>query len=129
MITKRLYILITILFVVTVNASPIPPAPEVNVKSYVLLDFDSGMILASSNEDLTLPPASITKIMTAYIAFTELKEKNAKWFVHIFGGVSHAFTNPDADDEPNGLKYNRDAMHMSWKIMKNYFNRFLHKKL
>ena len=76
MITKRLYILITILFVVTVNASPIPPAPEVNVKSYVLLDFDSGMILASSNEDLTLPPASITKIMTAYIAFTELKEKN-----------------------------------------------------
>ena len=76
MITKRLSILITILFVATVNASPIPPAPEVNVKSYVLLDFDSGMILASSNEDLTLPPASITKIMTAYIAFTELKEKN-----------------------------------------------------
>ena len=76
MITKRLSILITVLFVATVNASPIPPAPEVNVKSYVLLDFDSGMILASSNEDLTLPPASITKIMTAYIAFTELKEKN-----------------------------------------------------
>ena len=76
MITKRLSILITILFVATVNASPIPPAPELNVKSYVLLDFDSGMILASSNEDLTLPPASITKIMTAYIAFTELKEKN-----------------------------------------------------
>tara|TARA_B100000965_G_scaffold369435_1_gene356804 strand:+ start:253 stop:1380 length:1128 start_codon:yes stop_codon:yes gene_type:complete len=76
MITKRLSILITILFVATVNASPIPPAPEVNVKSYVLLDFDSGMILASSNKDLTLPPASITKIMTAYIAFTELKEKN-----------------------------------------------------
>lgn len=60
---------------------------------------------------------------------TELKEKNAKWFVHIFGGVAHAFTNPDADDKPNGLKYDRDAMHMSWKIMKNYFNRFLHKKL
>ena len=43
--------------------------------------------------------------------------------------MAHAFTNPDADDEPNGLKYDRDAMHMSWKIMKNYFNRFLHKKL
>ena len=48
-----------------------------NVKSYVLMDFDSGMILASSNKgDLTLPPASITKMMTAYLAFTELKEKN-----------------------------------------------------
>ena len=57
-------------------SSPIPPAPNLNVKSYVLLDFDSNMILASSNGDLTLPPASITKIMTAYLAFTELKEKN-----------------------------------------------------
>ena len=57
-------------------ASPIPPAPNLNVKSYVLMDFNSGMILASSNKDLTLPPASITKMMTAYIAFTELNEKN-----------------------------------------------------
>lgn len=60
---------------------------------------------------------------------TELKEKNAKWFVHIFGGVAHAFTNPNANDDLNGLKYNRDAMHMSWKIMKNYFNRYIHEKL
>ncbi|MEL0103767.1 MAG: hypothetical protein VW920_03595, partial [Gammaproteobacteria bacterium] len=51
-------------------SSPIPPAPNLNVKSYVLLDFDSNMILASSNGDLTLPPASITKMMTAYLAFT-----------------------------------------------------------
>tara|TARA_B100000035_G_scaffold78662_1_gene65728 strand:- start:101 stop:1228 length:1128 start_codon:yes stop_codon:yes gene_type:complete len=57
-------------------SSPIPPAPNLNVQSYVLLDFDSNMILASSNGDLTLPPASITKIMTAYLAFTELKENN-----------------------------------------------------
>ena len=57
-------------------ASPIPPAQKLNVKSYVLMDFDSGMILASSNKGLTLPPASITKMMTAYIAFTELNEKN-----------------------------------------------------
>ena len=57
-------------------ASPIQPAPKLNVKSYVLMDFDSGMILASSNKGLTLPPASITKMMTAYIAFTELNEKN-----------------------------------------------------
>ncbi len=76
MIKKTLFIFFSIAFVLSVNASPIPPAPKVNVKSYVLMDFDSGMILASSNEDLTLPPASITKMMTAYIAFTELKEKN-----------------------------------------------------
>ena len=57
-------------------ASPIPPAPNLNVKAYVLMDFDSGMILASNNKDLTLPPASITKMMTAYLAFTELNENN-----------------------------------------------------
>ena len=76
MIKKTLSFFISIIFLATVNASPIPPAPNVNVKSYVLMDFHSGMILASSNPDLTLPPASITKIMTAYIAFTELEEKN-----------------------------------------------------
>ena len=58
------------------HSSPIPPAPNLNVKSYVLMDYDSGMILASDNQDLTLPPASITKIMTAYLAFTEIKAKN-----------------------------------------------------
>ena len=55
-------------------ASPIPPAPNLNVKAYVLMDFDSGMILASSYKDLTLPPASITKMMTAYLAFTEIND-------------------------------------------------------
>ena len=59
-----------------VHASPIPPAPNLNAKAYVLMDFESGMILASTNKDLTLPPASITKMMTAYLAFTELNENN-----------------------------------------------------
>tara|TARA_Y100000389_G_scaffold37641_1_gene31978 strand:- start:240 stop:1367 length:1128 start_codon:yes stop_codon:yes gene_type:complete len=74
---RHIYSLIVIIILVNLAyASPIPPAPNLNAKAYVLMDFDSGMILASSNEDLSLPPASITKMMTAYIAFTELKEKN-----------------------------------------------------
>ena len=74
---RHLYsIIIVIMLGNLAHASPIPPAPNLNAKAYVLMDFDSGMILASSNKDLTLPPASITKMMTAYIAFTELKEKN-----------------------------------------------------
>jgi D-alanyl-D-alanine carboxypeptidase (penicillin-binding protein 5/6) len=74
---RHLYSLIIIVILGNLAyASPIPPAPNLNAKAYVLMDFDSGMILASSNKDLTLPPASITKMMTAYIAFTELKEKN-----------------------------------------------------
>ncbi len=74
---KYLYsFIITIILGNIAYASPIPPAPNLNVKAYVLMDFDSGMILASTNKDLTLPPASITKMMTAYLAFTELNENN-----------------------------------------------------
>ena len=76
MVNKILSAFISLLLPSIIFASPIPPAPNLNVKAYVLMDFDSKMILASSNEDLMLPPASITKMMTAYVAFTELKEKN-----------------------------------------------------
>ena len=76
MIKSLISVCIAISFVAVSQASPIPPAPNLNVKAYVVMDFDSKMILASSNKDLTLPPASITKMMTAYVAFTELQEKN-----------------------------------------------------
>ena len=56
-------------------AAPIPKAPNPDVKSYILIDYDSGMIIAEKNADLILPPASITKIMTSYIIFTELENK------------------------------------------------------
>ena len=74
---KYLYSLVIVIFLGNfAYASPIPPAPNLNVKAYVLMDFDSGMVLASNSKDLRLPPASITKMMTAYLAFTELNEKN-----------------------------------------------------
>ena len=56
-----------------VLSAPIPKPPNPNIKSYVLMDFDSGMIIASKNPDVQIPPASITKIMTSYIAFLELQ--------------------------------------------------------
>ena len=56
-----------------VLSAPIPKPPNPNIKSYVLMDFDSGMIIASKNPDAQIPPASITKIMTSYIAFLELQ--------------------------------------------------------
>ena len=46
--------------------------PEVNAKSYLLIDAGSGKVLAEKNSDETLPPASLTKIMTSFVAATEL---------------------------------------------------------
>ncbi len=50
----------------------IPAPPRVAASSYFLQDFDSGRILAERDADVVLPPASLTKIMTVYIAFREL---------------------------------------------------------
>lgn len=55
------------------NTILIPAAPSVAAKSYVLLDFNSGKVLAEKNADIRLAPASLTKIMTVYVIFRELK--------------------------------------------------------
>ncbi len=68
-------LLLNSILIADINASPIPKPPNPNIKSYVLMDYDSGMIIASKNPSLVLPPASITKIMTSYIAFLELENQ------------------------------------------------------
>ena len=46
-----------LLFAVNTSAAPIPKAPNPDVKSYILIDYDSGMVIAEKNSDLILPPA------------------------------------------------------------------------
>lgn len=46
-----------------------PAAPQLSARSYILIDFDSGRVLAEKNPDERLEPASITKLMTAYAVF------------------------------------------------------------
>jgi D-alanyl-D-alanine carboxypeptidase len=53
---------------------PPPPAPAVDAKGYVLVDYYSGQELASRNGSERVEPASLTKLMTAYIAFTAVKQ-------------------------------------------------------
>ena len=50
----------------------IPPPPTLNVKSYVIMDAHSGKIIAEDNMDKRLPPASLTKMMTLYVASSAL---------------------------------------------------------
>jgi serine-type D-Ala-D-Ala carboxypeptidase (penicillin-binding protein 5/6) len=50
-------------------------APQVAARSWLLFDVASNQMLASSEPDQKLEPASLTKLMTAYLAFTALKEK------------------------------------------------------
>ncbi|KJK25491.1 cytochrome C550 [Burkholderiaceae bacterium 16] len=51
------------------------PMPQVAAKSWMLYDVTSGQALASQNADARIEPASLTKLMTAYLAFAAIKEK------------------------------------------------------
>ena len=61
---------------VLVNAqAPIPSAPDLGARGYILMDNDSGKLLAAKNENERLDPASITKLMTAYVTFRALQSE------------------------------------------------------
>jgi len=51
---------------------PLPAAPELAARSYILMDYNSGKILAENAAHERIEPASLTKLMTAYIVFKEL---------------------------------------------------------
>jgi len=57
------------------NAQVVPQAPAVAAKSWLLLDFSTGQALAAHNPDERIEPASLTKLMTAYLAFSALRQK------------------------------------------------------
>jgi D-alanyl-D-alanine carboxypeptidase (penicillin-binding protein 5/6) len=56
--------------VASANVAP----PVIEGKSWLLIDNDSGAILSAGNPDMQIEPASLTKLMTAYIVFRELAE-------------------------------------------------------
>ncbi|AEJ07013.1 D-alanyl-D-alanine carboxypeptidase family protein [Stutzerimonas stutzeri] len=70
------FIVLTLLTVApTVWAVQIlPSAPQLAAKSYMLMDAASGEVLVEHNGDERLPPASLTKLMTAYIATLEIQK-------------------------------------------------------
>ena len=59
-------------------AAIIPRPPEIAATSYILLDAKTGHIIVEENADEALPPASLTKIMTAYIAVEEILSGNLR---------------------------------------------------
>jgi serine-type D-Ala-D-Ala carboxypeptidase (penicillin-binding protein 5/6) len=53
----------------TINNKPMvtPAAPVLNAKAYILIDVNSGKVIAEKNSEEKLPPASLTKMMTLYV--------------------------------------------------------------
>ena len=56
------------------RGGPIPAAPELGARSYILMDYHSRQVLAEHGSDQRVEPASITKIMSSYVVFKELAQ-------------------------------------------------------
>ncbi len=59
--------------IIAAAQTPVPSAPELSARGFILVDHSSGQTLAEKSSDERLDPASITKLMTAYAAFRALK--------------------------------------------------------
>jgi len=57
----------------------IPTAPEMSARAYVLMDYDTGQILVSKNENIQIPPSSLTKMMTSYVMSDEVAKGNISY--------------------------------------------------
>ena len=61
--------------VVSVDAAAslsVPPPPDLKARAYILIDYDSGQVLAESKADDRMEPASLTKLMTLHIALEQI---------------------------------------------------------
>jgi D-alanyl-D-alanine carboxypeptidase (penicillin-binding protein 5/6) len=61
--------------VTSITQAQMPQAPEVAAKAYLLLDVTANQVLASKDPDAAVEPASLTKLMTAYLVFEALKSR------------------------------------------------------
>jgi len=72
---KRTFaLLLTLCFAAASAFAQMPSPPEVAAKSYILLDLTTGQTLAEREADAPADPASLTKLMTAYVVFAAIRE-------------------------------------------------------
>ena len=75
------FVLLSLVFLVSPHlfaqapSSAVPAAPAIAAKAWLLYDFDSGQTLAATRPFERVEPASLTKLMTAYLVFSALKQK------------------------------------------------------
>jgi D-alanyl-D-alanine carboxypeptidase (penicillin-binding protein 5/6) len=73
------FALITLLLTTATAALAATPAPPtIAATGYLLIDLDSDAVIAANNAEQRLEPASLTKIMTVYIVFRELRDGSVK---------------------------------------------------
>ena len=73
-LTLALLFVVLPVFAAAPPAVSLPPAPDIAAKSYILVDLSSGQTLQQRGADERMEPASLTKLMTAYLTFAALRQ-------------------------------------------------------
>jgi D-alanyl-D-alanine carboxypeptidase (penicillin-binding protein 5/6) len=77
--SRLLPLLLAISLVSTAFAAvPVPKPPAIDARAYVLMDYQTGRVLAGDKADAQMEPASITKVMTGYVVFRAIRENRLK---------------------------------------------------
>ena len=71
-VLSKLSLLFVFMWSVSAAAAPVPAQPKLAADSFLLIDFHSGRVLAEKNIHKKVEPASITKLMTAYVIYKEI---------------------------------------------------------
>jgi serine-type D-Ala-D-Ala carboxypeptidase (penicillin-binding protein 5/6) len=69
------FLFIALLSLCTFAQAQVPQPPEIAARQYILIDLTSGQVLAEREADAQAEPASLTKLMTAYLVFNALRDK------------------------------------------------------
>lgn len=75
---RTLLFLLSLLLSLEALAQPLPQPPGIAARAWLLQDYGSNQILASGNAGQRIEPASLTKLMTAYLVFAALKQGQLK---------------------------------------------------
>ena len=70
---KNLLLFTLLVSNIILGQSFVPNAPELNLKGYILIDPTTNTIIAESNSDGFIEPASMTKVMTAYVVADQIE--------------------------------------------------------
>ena len=76
LLSRAMFLLLMVFVPLASAVSLVPQPPTLASAAYFLIDSDSGFVIASKNADKVLPPASLTKMMTAYVLAYELHAGN-----------------------------------------------------
>lgn len=75
---SRLALLGSVFVLIAADASAAPPTIDTSAKTAIAVDFDTGAVLYDKGADQRIPPASMSKIMTAYVVYSYLKAGRVK---------------------------------------------------